>query len=120
MIHEAQSDKVRFKRMLNQNNRCIKGILHTEKVNRTEMDNFFLRMHLKTNVPFFQNFESHVMQNLFNKLDTYHFKKDDIIERKGDDSDLMYIVLIGKVGIYNDSQLKTSAYEVQENEVFGM
>jgi len=67
------------------------------------MDNFFLRMHLKTHVPFFKNFESYIMQNLFIKLDTHHFKKGEVIERKGDDSDLMYIVVIGKVGIYYDT-----------------
>ena len=36
-------------------------ILNTEKVNRSEVANFFLKMYLKTNVPFFANFEGDVL-----------------------------------------------------------
>jgi signal-transduction protein with cAMP-binding, CBS, and nucleotidyltransferase domain len=84
------------------------------------MENFFLRMHLKTYIPFFKNFENDIMQKLLSKLDTHHYKKGDVIERKGDESDLMQIVVLGKVGIYFDSDLVVCAYEVTDNGDFGM
>lgn len=60
------------------------------------------------------------MQKLYKKLDTHHFKKGKIIENKGDQSDLMYIILIGGVGMYYDHNHKTCAKEIGENGTFGM
>lgn len=53
----------------------ILEILNTEKVNRTEAENFYLRLYLQNNVPFFLNFEGDVVQKLFKNLDTHHFTK---------------------------------------------
>jgi hypothetical protein len=39
----------------------ILEILNTEKVNRSEAENFYLRLYLQNNVPFFLNFESDVV-----------------------------------------------------------
>ena len=117
---DARADKLRYIRRLKANNFTILEILNTEKVNRSEAESFYLRLYIQNNVPFFLNFEGDVVQKLFKKLDTHHFSKGQIIEKQGESSDLMYIILVGRVGMYYNEDLKACAKEISENNTFGM
>jgi len=109
---------MRYERMVKQGSRSIEEIINTEKVNRNESDTFFLMMYLKTCVPFFQAIEHHVMQKIFKKLDTLHLKKGEVIEEKGEDSPMMYVVMIGTVGLFSSKNVCDQ--KMTANQVFGM
>jgi hypothetical protein len=49
-------------------------------------------VYLKFRVPFFENFEKELIYMMVEKLDSKEFDKDQIIMRKGEEGDCMYIL----------------------------
>ena len=82
-----------------------------------ESETFFLRMHIYTNVKFFAEFDLGIVTKLFRRFDQHTFQPGHVIERRGDNSTLMYVVVKGKVGLMIDDDLQS---EVTDNGTFGM
>jgi hypothetical protein len=80
----------------------IKSALQTEYRERSEAEIFFLRMFLKTNVPFFANYEQDVLYKLCQSLKQSSHAKGELIARKGDLADKMHVVMVGQAGVYFD------------------
>ena len=59
-----QVDKLRYIQLLKQKKYQVKDVLSIPVKERSEEENFFLRMHLKVNVPFFANYMGNVLDNI--------------------------------------------------------
>ena len=93
--------------------------MQTELEDRTQEQSFYLRMHLKSKVPFFANYIGTVLENICRVLKQRVYKKDQRIVRKGDYGEEMFVILTGEVGIYLDKNITNCAVTLKENQVFG-
>lgn len=105
--------------MMKSGSYSVKQILKTEVHDRTENEKFFLRQHLKLNVPFFGNYEGSILNNICNQLHQRMYNKGEVIVRKGDVGNEMFVILVGEVGVYFDDDLKHCIVELNENKTFG-
>ena len=100
-----QTEKLRFTRMQKMNEHKIKDILKISPDKRDSGQNFYLRMHLQQNVPFFANYSGETLANICNELHQRVYDKGECIFKKGDFGDELYVVMVGEVGVYVDEAL---------------
>ena len=117
--NDIRQEKLRFYRMKKQGEHTVKTILLQDKDTRTDSETFYLRMHLKVNVPFFAFYDGIILKRIVNCLKQREYKPGDMIIRKGDIGEEMYINIVGDVGIYLDEKLTSCAAVLRENKVFG-
>ena len=60
-------------------------------------------MHLKSKVPFFGNYLGSVLENICRVLKQREYSRGNVIVRKGDVGNEMYVILLGEVGVYLDN-----------------
>ena len=63
-----QTEKLRFTRMQKMNEHKIRDIMKISPDKRDSGQNFYLRMHLQQNVPFFANYSGETLANICNEL----------------------------------------------------
>ena len=78
-----------------------------------------MRMHLKTNVPFFANYLGSVLENIYKVMEQRLYNKGEIIVRRGEVGTEMFVVIAGTVGVYMDHKLQNCVVELQKNSTFG-
>ena len=76
-------------------------------------------MHLQLNVPFFANYSGQVLANVCNQLQQRVYDKGEIIFRKGDLGEELFVIMIGEAGVYVDDQLQQCVVELTENKTYG-
>jgi len=103
---QEQADKLKFTRMQKNKENSIREILKVQAKDRSSSQNFFLRMHLSMNVPFFANYNGQVLANVCNHLEQKVYDKGEIIIRKGDFGQELFVIMIGEAGVYVDEQLQ--------------
>ncbi|CDW71420.1 UNKNOWN [Stylonychia lemnae] len=75
---------------------------------------------LRNCVPFLANIQLPLLYLLSDKLEPLTLKQGDIIMRKGDEADCMYIIYAGEVGIFFDVDCATPMFSsCKPNQVFG-
>ena len=77
-----------------------------DNFDRNADQQFYLRMHLKCNIAYFFDYDRHTLNNLTKVMVQQTFNRGDVIFRKNDQSNHMYIVLRGKVGLYADEKCR--------------
>ena len=92
-MEKEQADKLKFTRMQKMNEYKIKDILKISPKLRDSNQSFYLRMHLQQNVPFFANYGGSTLQNITDQLHQKVYDKGEIILKKGDIGDELYIVM---------------------------
>ena len=105
-MEQEQVDRLRFTRMQKTNEFRIKDILKVPIKQRSSTQNFFLRMHLQDKVPFFGNYSGQVLENIASQLHQRVYDRDEIIIKKGDFGDELYVVMVGEVGVYIDDSFR--------------
>jgi hypothetical protein len=66
-VQEAE-DKLKFGRMKRQGAITLREVVKVPAEDRTRDERFFLRMHLREHVPFFNLYHGYVLQNICDKL----------------------------------------------------
>ena len=76
-------------------------------------------MFLRYRVPFFKAFQKEVIKMLTERLTFIEFQEKEVVMRKGDEGDCMYLILAGEVGIYMDTEFNNCIVLLGEKKVFG-
>ena len=63
-------------------------------------------MHLQENVPFFANYSGQTLENIASQLHQHVYDTDEIIIKKGDLGDELYVIMVGEVGVYIDDSFR--------------
>jgi CRP-like cAMP-binding protein len=59
-------------------------------------------MYLKSKVPFFSNYSGQTLANVVAMLDQIQFNRGQLVVKKGEVGREMYIIVVGKVGVFLD------------------
>ena len=70
-------------------------------------------------MPFFANYSGATLANICNQLHQRVYDKGEIIIKKGDFGDELYVVMVGAVGVYVDDNLQQCIVELTENKTYG-
>eukprot|EP00347_Sterkiella_histriomuscorum_P012747 403367377 len=86
---------------------------------REKYDKDRLVQFLRNGVPFLADVQLPLLQLLSDKLEPVDFKAGEVIMTKGDEATCMYIIYLGKVGIFADVDCTIQFAECIPNQVFG-
>jgi hypothetical protein len=70
---------------------------------RSSDEEFYLRMFLKCEVPFFYDYDRHTLVSLASSFERVSFGRREIIYAPGQPATKMYVVLSGEVGIFDNA-----------------
>ena len=68
IARQSEIDKLKYLNFCKTGKYSLKDILKVHKHDRSESEKFFLRQHLRLNVPFFSNYDGTVLNNICNHL----------------------------------------------------
>ncbi len=78
-----------------------------------------MRMHLQVTVPFFANYSGKTLADICGQLHQKVYAKGEIIFKKGDYGEELYVFMVGEVGVYVDDDLEQCVVELTEGQTYG-
>ena len=60
-----------------------------------------------------------MLENIASQLHQRVYDRDEIIIKKGDFGDELYVIMVGEVGVYIDDSFRQCVVELTENQTYG-